>query len=62
MKKLTLKLDELRIESFDTAKVAGAEGTVMANMDPYTIRSCPQVGCYDSFELCQTVQTCPYCG
>jgi hypothetical protein len=31
MRKLTLKVDELRVESFDTADVSAARGTVLGN-------------------------------
>ena len=45
MRKLSLKIDELRVESFHTAEEAGARGTVLAHgtrepVEPNISRSC----------------------
>ncbi|HLM68123.1 MAG TPA: hypothetical protein VK358_11375 [Longimicrobium sp.] len=45
MKKLDL--NDLRVDSFTPVEAETAEF-----LPPYTMRSCPQVGCPDSLELC----------
>ena len=54
MKKLALKLDELAVETFDTAAVRENRGTVMGNLGPYpqTLNVNPDcsAGCTDYCE------------
>jgi hypothetical protein len=50
MRKITLKLDSLTVESFETAGVELDRGTVMAH-EPTKSR---QVECGSAFDACQT--------
>lgn len=50
MKKLNL--NELEVESFSTSEMGSRMGTVMGHMPPYTMWTCPQVGCPVQTETC----------
>jgi hypothetical protein len=52
MKKLTLSLDSLRVQSYDIEAPAGENGTVLANSLP-TLPFCTRFGCVSS--ECPTV-------
>lgn len=52
MKKLNLKLDDLRVESFATAAAAVRPGTVLGHQPPVTYWTCPAVGCPAETEYC----------
>lgn len=52
MKKLTLSLDSLRVESYSTEKMPDEHGTVLANSLP-TLPFCTRHGCVSS--ECPTV-------
>lgn len=68
MKKLSLKLDDLQVESFATADGAVRMGTVLGHMPPYSIWTCPDVGCPVETDNCPVesdwcesqYQTCQY--
>ena len=71
MKKLTLRLDDLRIDTFQTSNEAAARGTVVGNA-PTVIgntcnASCPYTcGIIPQTENCRAsaldTQNCPVCG
>ena len=57
MKKLSLTLDALQVESFDTTAVRAEKGTVFGEQCTcYTVCTCP--GCYTCDATCPA--TCPY--
>jgi hypothetical protein len=64
MKKLTLKPEDLRVESFDTVTAPRLRGTVRGAFDPYDtfVESCTcdslAVPC-DSIDVCDSVDACP---
>jgi hypothetical protein len=61
MKKLKLQIDDLAIESFETAPAAADEGTVVAHATQGNKYTCdPAVGTcfgYTCYETCQCVET-----
>jgi hypothetical protein len=60
MRKLRLRLDELTVESFPTARASARTGTVLGNELPTYWVS----GCYtgpDYGPTCEPVYTCPEC-
>ncbi|HEX6371940.1 MAG TPA: hypothetical protein VF006_23655 [Longimicrobium sp.] len=60
MKKLTLRLDDLAVDSFDTSALARDKGTVVAEQctcgGPYTCAGTCPVTCDDA----SCAPTCPY--
>lgn len=60
MRKLHLRLDELRVESFSTAPETARTGTVRGNEFPtWWVPGCYTAPDYGS--TCQPVYTCPEC-
>jgi hypothetical protein len=56
MQKLTLDLDEIRVESFETEEAGDVRGTVHAHDDTQETEWCtPRVG------TCYPKLTCPWC-
>ena len=51
MRKITLELDSLTVESFETAAMGADRGTVQANLDPTNGHN-PQCG--SAFDACNT--------
>jgi hypothetical protein len=71
MKKLSLKLDDLRVDTFQTSTEAGERGTVMGEQAsvrgntcapscPYTCGIIPQTN--NCFFARDTQHDCPVCG
>lgn len=64
MKKMSLKLDELMVESFQTTDPAGDRGTVLAHESETDLVSCTSCGetyCGPSCEFCSGGNTCNGC-
>lgn len=64
MRKITLRLDSLAVESFPTAAAGPAEGTVQAHQERFTPGTCMNSCEGSCFQTCGTcydtcVQSCP---
>jgi hypothetical protein len=61
MKKMSLKVEDLAVESFDTSGAQPPRGTVVAHdseTDLVSCTSCGQTYCGNSCEFCTGYQTC----
>ncbi|HEX8693912.1 MAG TPA: hypothetical protein VF746_15930 [Longimicrobium sp.] len=58
MRKLTLDLDALTVETFETTEDAGARGTVRAQETLESECQCPSASCPG----CGSVESCTICG